>query len=126
MPQLRRSYAVSIRFLELAYEMMFTCDASFNDVASSFCNLSLRPETASRDGENFGLPREIAHRSLILYIVAKIIPPRAPKSIRWDFMEGRFGDFLYIDVAPSLELPFGRSGFTATPALTAAEDTMWL
>ena len=71
MPHLRHIYAVSIRCLELAYEMMFGRNASSNDVASSFCNLSLHPETASRDAKNFRLPRIIAHRSLILYSIAK-------------------------------------------------------
>ena len=37
-PQLRHGYAVAIRFLEFAYDVMFTCEASFNDVASSLCN----------------------------------------------------------------------------------------
>ena len=108
MPQLRRSYAVSIMFLELAYEMMFARNASFNDVASSFCNLSLRPETASRVGENFRLLRKIAHRSLILYIIAKMLPPRTLKSIRLDFREGRCADFLYSDVVPLMRTSFRK------------------
>ena len=29
-----------------------------------------------------------------------MLPFRTPKSIRWDFREGRFGDFVYIDVVP--------------------------
>ena len=106
MPQLRHSYAVSIRFLEMAYEMMSTCNASFNDVASSFCNLSLRRDAASQDAENFRLLRKIAQRSLILYSLAKMLPFRTLKSISWDFREGRFGNFLYCDVVPLLRTSF--------------------